>query len=61
MVNSHLDGWNTTTLTKTQAILNIIRMEDLYDPHDCKAKKNYPYSNPNPEGKIGIQLKECMQ
>jgi hypothetical protein len=25
--------------TKTQAILNIIKMKDLYDTHDCRAKQ----------------------
>jgi hypothetical protein len=26
--------------TKTQTILNIIKMEDLYDAEDCMAKHN---------------------
>jgi hypothetical protein len=47
---SHLDGWKTTTPTKTQAKLNIIKMEDLYDTHDCRAKQIYPDMNPNPKG-----------
>jgi hypothetical protein len=47
--------------TKTQAILNIIKMEDLHDTHDCKAKLNYSDTNPKPKGKVGIQFNGCMQ
>jgi hypothetical protein len=47
--------------TMTQAILNIIKIEDLEDSHDCRAKHNYPDTNLNPKGKIGIQFKKYMQ
>jgi hypothetical protein len=61
-VNSHLDGWKTTTLIKTHVILNIIKMEDLYGTHDCRAKLNYPSIKPNHKGiNVGVQFKECMQ
>jgi hypothetical protein len=36
--------------TKTQAILNIIKMEDLHDTHDYRAKQYYPETNSNPKG-----------
>jgi hypothetical protein len=36
--------------TKTQAILNIIKMEYLYDTHDCRAKQIYPDTISNPKG-----------
>jgi hypothetical protein len=36
--------------TKTQAILNIIKMEGLYDTHDCRAKQYYLDTNPNHKG-----------
>jgi hypothetical protein len=40
-VKSHLDGWETTSLhTKTQAKLNIIKMQDLHDTQDCMAMYN---------------------
>jgi hypothetical protein len=48
-VISHLDVCKTTTLTKTQGILNIIKMEDLHDTHDCRAKQYYPDASPNPK------------
>jgi hypothetical protein len=41
MVNSHLDGWETTTLSqrpKTNSTSQ--RMEDLYDTHDYRAFKS---------------------
>jgi hypothetical protein len=48
--------------TKTQAILNIIKMEDLYDTQDYMAKQYYLDTNPNPKGiKVDIQLNGCMQ
>jgi hypothetical protein len=50
------------TLKTTQVILNIIKMEDLYDTHDCRAKQNYPSIKPNAKGiNVGPQFKECMQ
>jgi hypothetical protein len=43
-------------------MLNITKDEDLYNTQDCRAKQNYPDTNPNPKGiNIGIQFKECMQ
>jgi hypothetical protein len=36
--------------TNTQDILNIIKMKDLYDTHDCRAKQYYLDINPNPKG-----------
>jgi hypothetical protein len=42
---------NHNSHTKTQAILNIIKMEDLYNTHDCWAKQYYPDTNLNPKAK----------
>jgi hypothetical protein len=39
------------THTKTQAILNIIKMKYFYDTHDCRAKQYYLDTNPNPKAK----------
>jgi hypothetical protein len=36
--------------TNTHARLNIIKMEDLYDTNDYRAKQYYPDTNPNPKG-----------
>jgi hypothetical protein len=38
------------TLNKPQATLNIIKMEDLYDTHDYRAKQYYPSIYTNPKG-----------
>jgi hypothetical protein len=60
MVNSHLNRWKITSLTLTQAILNIVKMKDFHDSQDYRAEQNYPI--PKPKGiKVGIQFKECMQ
>jgi hypothetical protein len=41
MVNSHLDGWKTTTLSQRHKLNSISqRMEDLRDTQDCIAKHN---------------------
>jgi hypothetical protein len=51
IVTSHHDGWKINTLnTQHKPKLNIIKMEDLYNTHDCRAKHNYPHTNPNPKG-----------
>jgi hypothetical protein len=40
-VNSHLDGWNTTTLSQIHKPHSTLQMmEDLYDTQDCMAKYN---------------------
>jgi hypothetical protein len=38
---SHHNRWKTTLSTLIQAKLNIIKMEDLYDSQDCRAKQFY--------------------
>jgi hypothetical protein len=48
-------------LTKTNAILNIIKDGRFVRTHDCRAKHNYLDTIPNPKGKVGIQFKKCMQ
>jgi hypothetical protein len=41
MVNSHLDGWKTTSLSQRHKPNSTSqRMEDLYDTQDCMAKHN---------------------
>jgi hypothetical protein len=41
MVNSYLDGWETTTLSQRHKPNSTSqRMEDLYDTQDCMAKRN---------------------
>jgi hypothetical protein len=40
-VNSHLDGWNTTTLSQRDKPNSTSqRLEDLYDTQDYMAKHN---------------------
>jgi hypothetical protein len=40
-VNSHLDGWKTTTLSQRHKPNSISqRLEGLYDTHECRAKHN---------------------
>jgi hypothetical protein len=58
MVNSHLDGWKTTTLTQRHKPYSTSqKMEDLYDTHDYKAKHNYPsIKTQNPKG-LGNPIK----
>jgi hypothetical protein len=61
-VNSHLDRWETTTLSQRHKSYSISqRMEDLYDTHDYRDKQFYPNTIPSPKGKVGIQFKDCMQ
>jgi hypothetical protein len=51
MVNSHLDGWETTSLTlRHKPNSTSYRWKDLYDAHDCITKHIYPDTNPNPKG-----------
>jgi hypothetical protein len=48
MVNSHLDAWETTTLSKWHEPYSTSqRIEDLYNTHDCRAKQIYPDTIPN--------------
>jgi hypothetical protein len=37
-------------LSQAQDTLNIIKMKDLYDTQDCRAKQYYPDTIPNPKG-----------
>jgi hypothetical protein len=63
MVNSHLDGWKTTTLTqRSKPYSTSHKTEDMYNTQDYGAKQNYPSIKTNPKGiNVGVQFKECMQ
>jgi hypothetical protein len=57
MVNSDIDGWKTTNLTQRhKSYSTSLKMENLYNTHDYKAKQNYPDTNSNTiDIKVGIQ------
>jgi hypothetical protein len=61
--STHISTDGRPTLsTLTHAKLNIIKMKDLYDSQDCRAKNNYPCMNPNHKvWALGNSIKACRE